>query len=541
LSRAKSYTFKINKLAFFWPAMIMAAWFCLVSAQALGEEIINSVRLLSAANNDQQAAEPITSGVYGPFPSYYHPALFFGDDVCWLDKEVIETFQVRCLPIKATAGVRLARSDESAIIQAQLGAVNGPAGKPMPEFILNFSLADMEQSFLAKDIAKRLLRAVSIFDDVCKLTYQVDGQPPATEEWRCSSFLYYGDRYVSGLKLSYEARVRPVALWPGSDKAEAGQRDWSDFFKSLDGHKQLKVKVILNEEPLVEAALDLTGHNKWPDRLLTLSYDDAPEQQPAIDDKKKAARIVGPFDHTVCEVNRYVAADGHENGKRLYKGMFLVNCDQRLISSIEAGLAKWLYELVDKNYDQEASANDASSENSDIDIYFKLQSFDMFSNISIRNIYGGNLAAFTSLRYPLFKMGPELFKSKLTRDTLNDEVSPELPCAVSYKIDGRLASNEYFKCNSSYDIFPIFPDGIGINIEVDYGLSVCYQAGDLVCQKDALNRAASFLKEIKEESQEIIMEIKFENGEIITAKLDLSSFKLESIGRLFKQLESLSK
>jgi len=544
---ANSDKFTIHSLVIIWLTIAVASCFYLSAdaEQVWGKETNPTPLPPSSTQNATQTSEPITSGVYGPFSSYYRPTMFFGSDgdTCWLEEGVegdYRLFQVRCLPRKATSGARLAQSDETDIIHAQLGAVNSPTGTPMPEFIFTLPLANMEQTFFSKDSSKRLFRATSIFDDICKLTYQADSQPPMDEYWRCSSFLNYWDKDSGRAKLHYELRVRPNALWPGENKtaeAELGSPKDVDFFKKMVDKKELKVKVALNEGPLVEAVLDLTSHGKWLDSLLALSYKDESTRNAAIDDKI-SGMIVGPFERYVCRMKRYLGFDDPVNDKRRYKGTFYVDCDsfRRLVEDDDSeDVPKWLIELYEKT-SLENSASNSGAQNYKFHLLIKFQGLDE-SYISIHNL-DNVLGASTFLQYyPSNQIGSDFLKSQLWRDILNDEVNPEMPCTISYSIDGRLVSSENFKCILSSDVSWYY--GIGFNIKVDYGFKDCFQASDRFCQQITLKRVTSFLKEVKNEPGEIVMEIKFDGGEIIAAKLDRSSFQLESIDECFKHIDGL--
>ena len=147
-----------------------------------------------------------------------------------------------------------------------------------------------------------------------------------------------------------------------------------------------------------------------------------------------------------------------------------------------------------------------------------------------------HFGAFTTLGISLAQMKPELLKSKLVRDILNGRGNPELHCTVSYQINGRLVNSESYMCNLFSEIYS---SDIVIFANVDYGLSKCNLSGDLSCQKAEVKRAASFLKGIKKESDEIFIEIRFQEEVVLAGKLDMSTFKLESVNEFLKHIDFL--
>ena len=512
--------------------MTFIAWSSFES-EALGEGASRLPQYLPILSNTKQIINPITSGIYGPFSSDYTMSLFFTSegDSCWLVRQEVD-FIVKCLPIQATSGVRLAQSDKSSIIQAHLGAVNSPTGKPIPEFVFIIPLADadMIQNFSEKQVIKRLLKATSIFDDICKLFYQVDEQPPVHEEWRCSSFLNFWDRYNGKSKFYYELRVRPVTLWPTdyntTTTSVKENPDWFVFFNNLVDKKKLKVTVEINEETLTEVTLNLTSHPKLLNNLLTICYDNIPDSSSNTSAKKNTGWIIGPFNSLMCTEKRFavlVELTGRKGW--YYTGKFFVDCD-RFKHAFE-DLSKWLILLLE-NFDYERPANVICPE-----IIFGLQDFGYFPSIIIS--HSGIL---TQLPIRLTKMKPELLKSKLVLETLNGTISPELPCTVSFMINGRLVNSESYKCNLTSEIYS---SDFVIVINVDDGFNECFLSGDLTCQKVTLKKAASFLKEIKNETDEIIIEIKFAEGEVMAAKLNLLSFMYGSIDEFLKCVDILSK
>ncbi len=226
----------------FLQGMLILAGFMLFSSTGYaGAEA--PTRLLTTADTNHLNTTAISSGVYGPFYSYHTPAIFFGGDTCWLVESSDQQFQVRCLPMKAISGVIIGQSSEKSIIQTQLKAVNGPEDSPIPEISLLMPLSAMDPRFFSTSHSHHLLETKSIFDDECKMSYQIDGSPSVEVDWLCSSFLLFGDKYSPDSKIYYELRVRPIALWPKALKGEdPGQQPWLDFFDNLIGKKTSRLK-----------------------------------------------------------------------------------------------------------------------------------------------------------------------------------------------------------------------------------------------------------------------------------------------------------
>ena len=461
-----------------------------------------------------------------------------------------KNFTVICFPPKTVIGTLLAETDKTETIQAQLFAVNnGLSDRPMPELMINFPLADMDQKFFAKDITRRLLRVGSIFDETCKITYQIDGQSQKSEEWLCSSFLKHFDKYTGQPKLYYELRIRPAALRADSDKnlvVDASQ-DWFDLFKNLKNSKELNISRVdlLNDELPACSTLDLTGYDRWINRLIDVYYIDTPtidtsaydKMADQISDRYPAGefpageKVYGPFDPMVCKVNRYVKYMDETIKQSLYPDMFLVDCNY--LRYYGQKFPAWAFEIfLPKGAEDPAASLD--SKKSGIDLSFRLQGVGISGFILINDISTPLPAlAITILNYQLTEMPPDFFNSRVVRDTLHSAGRLEAPCTVSYMADGKLVSQEKLKCDLSYQVH----DDINVNISVDYGFKKCSRHEDKACQKGALMKAASFLKEIKDVPQEIVMKIEFDGGEAVTAGLDLSNFDLAAINHLLNRIE----
>ncbi|MDR1046057.1 MAG: hypothetical protein LBP33_13270 [Candidatus Adiutrix sp.] len=537
----------IDRLA--WPCLAVSVivLFCLDSERAWGKAADGDHQLVTSPQTREQA-EPITSGVYGPFSSYYHPSLLYGDEECRLvENRDKVTFKVICFPLKARLGVWLAQASETKPFQAQLAAINGRDDKPVPELTIIFPLADMDQKFLSQNIIKRLLKESSIFDAPCKLTYQLDGQPPRNENWHCSSFLNHFDKYSGQSKLYYELRARPATLLPAAEKAsgaKAENQEWYDFFKNLQGRQELNIKLNLNGDLTVESTLNLASYEQWISRLLAGYYTGQSKRQPVADTIEAGIKIFGPFYGMACVVNRYVNSIGYVNGKLLYKDIFLVNCNppfpfplpqtgEELAADIEEYMPKWFYKVIDYHKEAEVSGADSELKTGGISVNFNFQGFEGLIAISD---FLGPLFPVTTLSLPLTQTEGDLFSSRLIHDTLNEAIQLDIPCTLSYKVDGEPASSENVKCN----LFRyISADDINIKINVDYDLDKCLQFADNTCLKAGLIKATSFLKDIKKDPKEIVMDIKFGTGEAITAGLDLANFDLALIDRLFERIETL--
>jgi len=538
MSRLHKYIINIHVLSCL--IFTITVLFCLNSRQTWGHDADSGSKIVTSPPPLEQT-ELITSGVYGPFSSYYRPSLLFGNEMCRLVKIDYKSFQVICFPVKTSSGMRLAETDEVKNIQAQLVAVNGPNGKPMPELIVFFPLGNMEQQFFSQNITNRLLRESSIFDSPCKLTYQIDEQPPINEDWSCSSFLNYFDKYTGQKKLYYELRARPTALRPTFEKANtamAGNLDWFDFFKKLHNNKEFKIRLALDEELTIESTLDFADYGKWIDGLLAVHKSDESDQ--LYENINVPEKIYGPFSNSACEVDRYVKTDGNEHHKRLYEDIFLINCDRYKIrpdkkTSADRDIPKWLYRIFDYQTFEGSSAASSAPDNDDIFISLRFQGFAAPSGILMSSV-SNSLFISTSLHFPLTQMKPDFFYSKLVRETLNDLGQLKVPCNVSFIVDGEPASNESFKCDLSYKISWA---GVVIVLDLDYGLVRCLQFGDKACSKAAFTKAVSFLKNIKKETEEIVMKIRFEGGETITANFNLDDFDFNDISLFLERIESL--
>jgi hypothetical protein len=505
----------------------------------------------------QGNAELITSGVYGPFSPYYFPSISVGDEVCNL---VTSDFTVICFPAKTIIGVLLAETGKTETIQAQLFAVNnGLNDRPMPELIINFPLADMGQKFFAKDVIKRLLRVGSIFDEACKFTYQVDAQSQRSEEWLCSSFLKYFDKHTGLPRLYYELRIRPVALRPVSDKNAIvdTNQDSFKFFKNLQSSKALNFKVnLLNDELATGSILDLTGYDRWINRLLDVYYIDTPtidtsaldemasqvsslystsdksEPQDTTDKTQAREKIYGPFDPMACRVKRYVEYFNNTNNQWLYPDVFWVDCNH--LRFFPGKQPDWAIQIMIPKAFENLSIPVYLNRHT-VEVSFRLQDFESPSFVMISDKFY-DLFPITLLTYKLSKMPPDFFYSPVVQDALHSARQMKTPCIVSYIADGKELSKEQFKCDLSYQVAY---DDINITINVDYDLKKCFQLENKSCQKDVLMKAVSFLKEIKDEPQELAMKIEFEAGGVITANLDLSIFELSPITILLERINLL--
>lgn len=532
----------IKIFALFCLAAAAVALPSLDKAKAWGQGVVDGGPQIAAPPSLQDQMEPITSGVYGPFSSYYRPALLFGEEICRLVETDYKSMQVICFPAISNSGMIIGETDEVKSIQAQLVAVNAPNGKPMPEIIVFMPLADMDQKFFSQNITKRLLRKISIFDSPCQLTYQADEQPPLNEDWRCSSFLNYFDKYSGQQKLYYELRARPVALRSTSEKTEAAmaeKQDWYDFFKTLQGQKEFNISLRLDEDFTIESTLNLDDYAKWIDSLLAVPQ--SGESDPQFESIKLPEKIYGPFSKSACDVDRYVRPDKGEHHKRLwlYEDIFLIKCEPPKLSpddiiTADKILPKWLYGIFDYRSFKGSAANTAI-DMGDISVHLRFQGFKAPSAITISSALN-SLFINTNLNFSLSQMKPDFFNSILVRDALNDLGKLQVPCDVSFTVDGEPAGSESFKCDVSYQMS--WAD-ITFNIEVDYGLVSCLRFGDKACAKAVFTKATSFLKNVNEETREIVMEIQFESGETISSSFDLDKFDFTGIQRFLEGIEAL--
>jgi hypothetical protein len=525
---------------------------CLDSDRAFGSGFDNDPK--SIMSTPQENVELITSGVYGPFSPYYFPTLGVRDEVCNL---VTSDFTVICFPTKTIIGTLLAETYKTETVQAQLFAVNnGLNDRPMPELIIIFPLADMGQKFFAKDVIKRLLRVGSIFDEACKFTYQVDAQPQRSEEWFCSSFLKYFDKHTGQSRLYYELRIRPVALRPVSDEnaiVDTNQNSFK-FFKNIKSGKALNFKVdLLNGELGADSILDLTGHDRWINRLLDVYYIDAPtidtssldelasqvsdfystgdkpESQDTAGKLQTSEKVYGPFDPMACRVNRYIK---YMNTQWLYPDMFLVDCNH--LRAYEKKSPAWAIQIMVPKVFENLSIPVYLKKHA-VEVKFRLQGFENPGFVMISDVLY-DLMPITLLTYKLSKMPPDFFYSPVLQEALHSAGQIKTPCIVSYIADGKELSREQFKCDLSYQVAY---DDINVTINVDYDFKKCFQLENKSCQKDVLMKAVSFLKEIKDKPQELAIKIEFEAGGAITANLDLSDFELAAMAILLERIDLL--
>lgn len=536
-------------------AVALVILFCPDLGQAFGNDIDSAHK--SIISSPQGNTEKITSGVYGPFSTYYFPNLAAGDEACHL---VTKDYTVICFPTRNIIGTLLAQTDKKEIIQAQLFAVNnGLNDRPIPELIINLPLADMGQEFLAKDSIKRLLGANSIFDEACKFTYQVDGQSQKSEEWLCSSFLKYFDKHTGQPRLYYELRIRPVALRPVSDKNAivGSSQDSFKFFKNLQSGKALNFNIdLLNDELTTGSILELTGYDRWINRLLDVYYIDAPtidtssldemdrqvsnlysmsdksEPQDTTDKTQAGEKIYGPFDPVACRVKRYVNYTSDTNNQWLYPDMFLMDCNYS--KAFFKKFPAWTIQIMIPKAFENLSFP-VYLEQYAVEVSFRLQDFESSGFVMISDkLY--DLFPITLLTYKLSKMPPDFFYSQVVQDALHSVRQIKTPCIVSYTADGKELSKEQLNCDLSYQVAN---GDIDITINVDYGFKKCFQLENKSCQKDVLMKAVSFLKKIKEKPQELAIKIEFEAGGAITSNLDLSDFELAPIVILLERINLL--
>lgn len=513
--------------------------FGLTSRIAFGKDISGIYQLVTSPSLQDNKAT-INTGAYGPFSSYYSSSFVQGDDICRVLGNNGLSFQVICFSPEITSGIQLTQTNESETIQIQLAAINSPTGKPMPEIIVVFPLANMKQEFFTQDTTERLLNDNSIFDEPCKLSYQIDNLPPVSKNLYCSSFLNYFDKYTGDSKLFYELRVRPTVLRSISKKtliAEGGNEDWFAFFKTLLNHKEMKITLELNGNTMVAGStLDLGVSKKLIARLFDIYYTDVPKQQ--LDNDIITEKIFGPFDYMACVPSRYVAGVASEGHKKRYKDIFLVNCnaDALRVRPYIAGEKnmppEWIYKFIE--YTDKASIK--SSDLKDLSIDFKMNATnrDLHAYTSIVNLAGSFFVA-TSFRYSLKKMEEKFFNSQLIYSTMNNTFQPDSPCTISYIIDGKLASSERFKCNSAYHI--VYRD-ILIKIDVDYGFAECGRRADNACKKSTVKKATSFLKKITPGTTEILIEVKLEGDEAVRTTFDLTDFDFKAIDQLLKCIDA---
>ena len=551
----KFYCHVVNNVMLPCLAVAAAALLCLDSGQAIGNDLDSGSRRI--LHSPQGKSELITSGVYGPFSSYYFPSLSTGDEVCNL---MTDDFTVICFPAKNQFGTLLAETDKMETIQAQLFAVNnGLRDRPMPELIINVPLADMDQKFFAKDSIKSLLRVGSIFDEVCEITYQADEQSPKNEQWLCSSFLKHFDKYTGQPRLYYELRIRPVALRPVSNKnaIDDTNRDSFNFFKNLQNVKALSIKVdLLNDKLAADSSLYLSSNGRWINRLLDVYYIDTPTiDASALDelagqvsnlystdekskpqdakDKTGVSEIVyGPFDPISCRVDRYVKHMNNTNNQWIYPDTYLINCNHLKIFA-EKHLP-WAIQIMIPKVFENLSITEYLEKHA-VDVHFRLRDFEPPSFVMISD-KSYSLFPITQLTYELSKMPPEFFNSPVIQDTLHSATPVKAPCIISYIADGKQIGKESLYCDLSYQIAY---DELYVTINVDYDLKDCFQPENKSCQKAALMKATSFLKEITVKPQELLMKIEFQTGGDIAASLDLSDFELASIDLLLRRIELL--
>ncbi len=268
--------------------------------------------------------------------------------------------------------------------------------------------------------------------------------------------------------------------------------------------------------------MNLTGQQKWLSRLSGLPHK-------GLGDQGSTGKELGPFDHLACRVNRYLSPAEPIGNKLFYQRMFLVDCDSLKINSPDH-IPGWLPQLLEFN---SSSASESTFNAPYAGLFLSFENYEA-SYFSI-NHFGENFSINTVLRYPLTSMDSELFNSSLIQDTLNGQTKPKLPCEVSILMDGQPNKGGLYKCDVTYSTRR---RGLTIDVEVDYGLMDCFQKEDKYGQRDIIYFAYDFITELKSQPNEVIMEVKFDNGETMTGRLDLSSFNFESLTPLFMLFEN---